>query len=188
MKFTFDINKTIAAAGYALALSDGRMSVINLVKTLYYADRLALESWYRTITGDRFCSMDHGPVVSQTYDLICGKGSAKYQRTWNEFLCERKDNIVELRQMPENDILSQSEKECLNRAHAKVSSMSWKALNEWSHAFPEWKDPKGSSLPIRPEDILRLGTSLTQQEIQEIEAEADQANYVASNFELAAAR
>ena len=46
---------------------------------LYVADREALLTWNRPITGDKFVSMDNGPVVSLIYDLIKHNGPAK---TW----------------------------------------------------------------------------------------------------------
>jgi len=46
------------------------MSYLKLIKLLYIIDREALLRWGRPLTGDRYVSMDHGPVLSQTLNLI----------------------------------------------------------------------------------------------------------------------
>jgi uncharacterized phage-associated protein len=46
------------------------MSFLKLIKLMYLADRRALLEQGRSITFDRYVSMDHGAVLSQTYNLI----------------------------------------------------------------------------------------------------------------------
>ena len=47
----------------------------------------------------------------------------------------------------------------------------WK-LRDFTHTLPEWEDPKGSSVPIRPEDILRAG-SKSEEEIARLHESAE---------------
>src|SRR6185312_10095771 len=47
-----------------------RMHYLKLLKLMYLADREALLRWGIPISTDRYVSMDHGPVVSNTYTLI----------------------------------------------------------------------------------------------------------------------
>ena len=75
MTFRFSFEKRLQAAGVLLGLDGDRMERIRLLKLLYIADRELLAETGRTITGDRVVAMDHGPVLSQVYDLIKGQAS-----------------------------------------------------------------------------------------------------------------
>ena len=57
------------------------MSYLKLLKLLYLAEREALLKWGESMSGDKFVSMLHGPVMSSTFDLIQGGGSI-----WNRFI------------------------------------------------------------------------------------------------------
>ena len=156
MNFTFDIDKSIAATGYLLKKSGGAHTVLFLVKMLYAANRMAIVSGGRSITGDRFVSMDNGPVVSQTYSLMNGEASLSTMARWNEFISEREGNTIRLKKDPECESLSKAEIAFLDEAFALIQKVPGR-LAEWSHKhFPEWQDPSGSSFPIEPADILKL--------------------------------
>ena len=180
MRFRFDMDKTLAAAGYLLSLGGGSISIFKLVKMLYYADRMALECWHRTITGDAFYSLPEGPIVSTAYDLMKGTGPKKLQERWFCFVQPRQGNTIALKQMPDTAFLSQAEKETLEASFRKISSMS--NVSAWMHTFPEWENPKGSSKRIEPKTVLRLLTPLTDEQISEIEAEVAQATFMEDRF------
>lgn len=72
IQFRFHIEKAIEAAAMFLKLHGKPMKYIGLLKMLYIADRIALESMNQPITGDNYVSMDYGPVLSGIYDLIKG--------------------------------------------------------------------------------------------------------------------
>jgi len=182
MTFTFDISKATAATGYLLALGEGKCNLIKLVKMLYVADRLALQSWHRTITGDRFYSMANGPVVSTIYNLIKGEAATKLQSAWNEYIGERRYNTISLVKMPDTRTLSDAERWALSAAFNKIHPMSTGQLVEWCHTFPEWRDPGKSSTRIDPKAILRLTTVLTADEIDAVEDGAEQAKYMTAMF------
>ena len=181
MKFRFDMDKTVAAAGYLLSLAGGRISILKLVKMLYYADRLALECWHRTITGDEFYSLPEGPIVSTAYDLMKGEGPEGLQAKWFCFIQPRQGNMIALKQMPDTGFLSDAEKETLGASFRKILPMS--NVSAWMHKFfPEWEDPKGSSKRIDPKTVLKLVTPLTDDEISAIDEEVEHANYMEERF------
>src|SRR5690606_22897948 len=66
----FRDDKTTQAAVLFLQLRGGKMSYMRLIKLLYLADREALIRWGTPITFDAYVSMDRGPVLSRTYELI----------------------------------------------------------------------------------------------------------------------
>jgi hypothetical protein len=172
----------MAAVGYLLSLGGGAGELLKLVKMLYYADRLALECWHRTITGDAFYALDNGPIVSTTYDLMKGAGPRKYRQVWGTCISPRRGNVLTLLRMPDTGFLSENEKETLQLAFAKISPMKTGQLITWMHTFPEWNDPKGGSLHIDPKTVLKLVTPLTNEAISAIEEEVAQANYMDAQF------
>ena len=75
----FNITKTIQASAVLLKADPNHsMSRLRLLKLLYIADRESLTERARPITGDYPVAMDHGPVLSNTYNLIKGED---YKRT-----------------------------------------------------------------------------------------------------------
>lgn len=172
----------MAAVGYLISLEGGRCDLLKLVKMLYYADRMALECWHRTITGDTFYSLENGPIVSTTYDLMKGKGASKYKKIWDAHVSPVRNNIITLSRMPDTNFLSDNEKEKLTLSFNKISPMRPKQLIDWMHTFPEWDDPKKSSVRIDPKNMLKLLTPLTNDAISIIEEEIAQADYVNTRF------
>ena len=145
-----------------------------MIKMLYAADREALIGWNRTITGDRFCSMKNGPVLSRVYDLMCGKISGPHMTVWESTFNPRDGNRISLRRR-DADLgpLSERETLALERAFKKFRHVPAGKLIEFLHrTLPEWKDPGDSSAPIDPREIL-FNNGLTEEDVAEIEEELD---------------
>jgi len=174
MKFVFDTNKSIAAAAYLSKKPGESLTVLFLIKMLYAADREALLSWHRTITGDTPVSMDNGPVLTRIYNLTKGVVSGKDMIAWDRVFQRRTEKSIKLQPDvevdPLLDFLSDREIETLDRAYKRVKNVKGK-LADWAHiTFPEWKNPKSSSLPIDFAEILSL-EGFSEMQIKEIEAE-----------------
>lgn len=151
----FDESKATQAAGKLLAMRGGRMHYLKLIKLLYLADRAALLSWGAPITTDRYASMDHGPVVSNIYDLITDE---KPKPVWAEFISPPLGEYeVELRRETPNDRLSAAEEKLLEQVYQSYGHWNRWKLVEFCHTLPEWKNPQGSSTPISIRDILQAG-------------------------------
>ncbi|XZO01656.1 MAG: Panacea domain-containing protein [Microcoleus sp.] len=73
IQFRFHPEKAVEAAAILLKLHGRPMKHLGLLKMLYIADRFALQRMEQPIIGDRYVSMDYGPVLSGVYDLIQGK-------------------------------------------------------------------------------------------------------------------
>ena len=135
MTFRFNFEKSLQAAGVLLSLDGERMERIRLLKLLYIVDRELLAETGRTITGDRAVAMDHGPVLSQVYDLI--KGEASRAGEWNHYI-RTVNRAVEFRNDPGRGELSRREVEKLTEVTDR-----YRDVNDWSlvratHDFPEW--------------------------------------------------
>lgn len=160
--------RTTEMAGYLLSKAGGRMAYIKLLKLLYLAERQAMARWGESISGDHFVSMPHGPVLSQTYDLIKG---TKDNSPWSSWIKDEANYEVSL--CREIDIdkleeLSNSELKILDQTYEDYGSLSRFEIVEYTHDHcSEWEDPNGSSFPIKPESIFRaMGKG--QEEIQKL--------------------
>ena len=174
MRFLFDIRKAIAATAYLCQMNGGRLNVLHLIKMLYAADREALIVWNRTITGDRFCSMKNGPVLSRIYDLMCGKILGSEMESWKTVFHPRDGNDIALKgDHVDLGPLSKRETDALAKAFKTFRKVPAGRLIEFLHkALPEWKDPGDSSAPIDPRDIL-FQSGLSEEEVSEIEQELE---------------
>ena len=147
------------------------MSYMKLVKLLYFADRKALLELGRPISNDLYVSMDRGPVLSTTYDLIVreqqpGGDERSY---WRQHISTPDPNydVGLLRDVP-NDQLSPAEESILDEVFRRYGRMSrWQVVDE-AHKLAEWKNPKGSSIPITIVDVL-VSQGMSQEEARAVE-------------------
>ncbi len=181
MTFRLDINKAVAATAFLIQKAGEEHDMFLLLKTLYYADRASLIKDHRTITGDNFVSMDKGPVLTQIYSLMKGRGNASDLAIWNRYFVEgQKEYGIKNNGHPDLDYLSENEKRILTESFEIVSSIDPRFISRWMHAsFPEWQDPHGSSIPIDPKIILR-SQNVPESEILSIEEETDAIKFAKS--------
>lgn len=155
----FSEQRVAQMAAYLLEKKSGRMAYIKLLKLLYLTDREAMAKWGESISGDCFVSMPHGPVLSQTYDLIRGVGSS-VEGGWDYWIKDEDNYEVALRQTNINrecfDELSDAELELLDEVFSKFGHMKRFEISQYTHDHcGEWEDPHGSSFPISPEAVFR---------------------------------
>jgi uncharacterized phage-associated protein len=149
----FDERKATEAAAFLLRLRGGRMSYLKLIKLLYLADRAALSRWGFTITNDRHVSMPHGPVVSNTYNLMIDEAD---KPIWARYITPPLGNyeIATTDETCPTGTLSRAEERLLTEIFDQFGRMNRWDLRDYTHALPEWHDPHGSSLPISVPEIL----------------------------------
>lgn len=144
-------------AAYLLKKRGGRMAYIKLLKLLYLVERQAMAKWGESISGDLFVSMPHGPVLSQTYDLI--KGDAQSPCPWNKLIKGETNyevSLVHNIEIEDLDELCAAEIKILDQIFENFGRMSRFEIVKYTHDYcAEWDDPQGSSFPIRPESIFR---------------------------------
>jgi uncharacterized phage-associated protein len=156
--FEFSEKKTTEAAGLLLNLKGGRADYLWLIKMLYYIDREAINRWERPVTYDHYNSMDYGPVLMSVYELILGK---RIGTIWRNYIHSfNKGSTYEyevwlLGSAPRLRKLSVGEEELIHEMFKQYGDYTGFELAEMSHKFPEWKDPKGSTIPIEFSDILK---------------------------------
>ena len=149
------------------------MTRLQLLKLLYLIDREALGRWEWPVTFDTYVSMDHGPVLSQTYDLIKGSQGEEY---WHRFVKTEGNLDVVLIETPPDGELSQAEIELANEMFNLYGQMTGGALVDLTHELcEEWEAPEGSSKPILIADILsalKVDSENQQEILQEMAAVA----------------
>src|SRR5258708_7382539 len=86
MVLRFNESKVTQAAALLLKMRGGKMSYMKLLKLLYLVDREALLRWGRPVSTDRYVSMDRGPVLSKTLDLINEGAEEHVGRIWAKYI------------------------------------------------------------------------------------------------------
>lgn len=169
MPLHFREERATQAAARLIQREGGSINHMKLIKLLYVAERRSLLRWGRPITFDWYVSMPHGPVLSFTLDKINEPEPPGGGSYWHRHITERRNHEVALKSpaaVP-RDQLSPAEEGLLDEVHAELGHMSQWELRDYSHTLPEWRDPRGSSLPITIEDIL-LSEGLSQEDVAEV--------------------
>lgn len=182
MSVGFDAEKVIQALAF-LMHETGRdhLSKLPAHKLLYMADREALREGLRRITGDDACAMEHGPILSATYDLM------KTSQNWSDptqeealwkryFRLKRNGRDIVLLENPGDDLLSKFERRILKQVAQEHGGKPAAELRNLSHTFPEWRAHEcgNSSEPIPLRDILEaVGRSPEAAEMLEQEAKEE---------------
>lgn len=141
------------------------MSHLKLMKLLYLADREALLRFGRPITFDYCVSMEHGPVLSQTYNLLIG--DTQTGGPWIKTISTPTNNEVSILEDPGDDKLSDAEDRLIREIFDEHGKKSRWDLRDFTHTLAEWQDPKGSSIKIDYKEILVAGGK-TEGEIESI--------------------
>lgn len=175
MKPSFREDKVTQVAAYFLKLrGNNKMSHLKLMKLLYIAEREALNRLGRPICFDVYVSMNQGPVLSTTLNLM--HGESEKSEYWDEFITSPANHELTLKGDPGIGKLSSAEVQILTDVFKEYGCKSRWELAKFTHKFNEWKNPEGSSIKIDYEDILR---ALNKKD-DEIKAIIDDLNSTAS--------
>lgn len=154
----YSSDKILQEIIYLLSLNNNRMNLLKLMKELYLIDRASIDERDTSVSGDVFYSMPHGPVLSQTLNMLNDLANNNWGRCLKKIRAQYYDII--LTQSISLDRLSLKDKEYIQLISQKFKDYTPKQLEEYTHTLPEWEDPKGSSLKIRYRDVMSaLGKS-----------------------------
>src|SRR5712692_3559342 len=189
IRFRFNLARTEQTACRLLYRCGGGLTVLQLVKLLYFVDREALLRRGAPVTGDRMVSMDHGPVLSTTLDLINedrDHASEDQIVEWQHYVGPRDGNdlrpvAIEPAEGDASrafyDELSRWELKLIDEIANKYGSKTAGQLIDLGHQLPEWHAPGGTSTTIEPAEIL-LSAGLSQDEIEELKQPATEKSFV----------
>lgn len=150
--------KVAQMAAYLLSKSGKEMAFVKLMKLLYLSDRKSLENYGYSISGDRFYSMNLGPVLSQTYSLE-RDGSETHNNGWDSWIMDLANHNVGLKRkfnkVEELDELSRADIMSMDTVFQMYGDWEPFALCRETHRIcKEWQNPHGSSIPIPVKDIF----------------------------------
>lgn len=163
----FNEVKVSQIAGYILFKEKNHiMSILKLMKLLYFVDRLSLEKYGEPVSFDNMVAMPHGMVLSQTYNLSTGSVPS-IAEGWDKWISDRENHNVSLnkdiKDIKEFDELSALDIELVDEVYSKYGQYSGFDLADMHHnnnICPEWTNPDGSSVGVSYEDIfIAMGKS-----------------------------
>ena len=155
----FDEKAAAHMAVYLLRKNNAPMSHLKLMKLMYLSERTSLKDYANTISGDRFVSMPHGPVLSATLDHMNGYIESQ-PGGWDTFISALADHEISLKDdAPKSGDapghISKSSMAAMDKVWDEFGAMNQYAIRDYTHEHcPEWEDPNGSSLPISIERVL----------------------------------
>jgi len=174
----FREDKTTDAALLLIKLAGGTINYMKLIKLLYLIDREALKRWGQPVTFDQYFSMDRGPVLSRTLNLINEGPSPGRSSYWHEHISPPDNYLVTVLQPTDADSLSDAETGLIGEVHDEYGDIpKWPLVDLLHKVLPEWADPQGSRATISYGDILRAVGKDTE-EVHCIRSELDLTAYV----------
>ena len=152
IRYIFNEGKAAEAASYLLFLNGGTLDSMKLIRLLYIADRRSLSQFHSSITTDSYYSLKLGPVPSAILDCIKHPEDYPADSPWNSLMetC-KSDHTVRQKKSFAPFYLSEEEMAILWDVDKSCGNND---IPELANQFPEWKDPRGSRIPLYIEDIL----------------------------------
>jgi uncharacterized phage-associated protein len=135
----FNQHKVLQEVIYLLRLNGGRLNLLKLIKELYMADRESIKERESSISGDVYFSMKHGPVLSQTLNLL--NDSEEWSDYFEHIATKDYDDLIltDKASRTELDRLSEKDKEYLEKVAEKYRQTDKWKLVDITHKLPEWK-------------------------------------------------
>lgn len=156
----FNDKKVLEIISYLLSLNNNRMDKLKLIKELYLIDRLSIDEKHRSITGDKYFSLPHGPILSNTLNII---NDIAINNEWSQYLEVEQPYTIKLIKQFDEGRLSKKDIEYITTISDKYQNYSTYQLRDYTHTLPEWKEPNGSNRPIHFADIMKaLGKTDSQ--------------------------
>jgi hypothetical protein len=158
-------HKKIAQIGAYLAtqLGDKRINYMRLMKLMYLADRESLARLGEPISYDDMFSLDHGLILSETYDIVKSTKKIAELPAWSEYFSPRRstsDYFIGVKKKvnrEELDRLSDTDIEILDATLATFGGMDEWALSQYMHDnCDEWQFPNGSRISVNEEALLKI--------------------------------
>ncbi|OQY47381.1 MAG: hypothetical protein DRR08_31135 [Candidatus Parabeggiatoa sp. nov. 2] len=133
--FIFEPEKSIEAILY-IAQNVKQPTFHRISKIMYFADKARLEKYGRSICGDSYIAMKHGPVPSCTYDIlksVRGDGLSSVVQQAKRSLTVETGSVVKPLREANLDELSLSDLTCLDKAIKEYGALSFEELTQLSH-------------------------------------------------------
>ena len=160
-KHLYNEKKAAQVAVFFLLSAQEAIPIVKLMKLLYLAERRSYEKYGQPMLGDRLVSMPYGPVLSQTLNHLNGM-LPSCDGGWDSWMSDRTGHLIALaQQVPPASLdglleLCDADAEILTEIWDAFGHMTEWELRDYTHNHcSEWKDPDGSMIPIKYEDLFR---------------------------------
>lgn len=155
----YNERKAAQVAAFFTAKQGGSIYHLKLMKLMYLAERSALHMYGDSMLDDTLASLPYGPILSQTKNCMDGICDPDLADGWESWISDRANHKVSLNKdnfsEEQLDELSASDIEILTEVWSEHGGKNrWELVDFTHEKCDEWKDPNGSSLPIRYEDVL----------------------------------
>lgn len=174
----YNEQKAAQIAAWFISQEGGAMPHLKLMKLMYLADRESMRVFGFPMTGDRFVSLKHGPVLSLTLSHIDDEAPSTPDG-WDSWISDKANHEVALVRpaTPEAlDHLSRADLQVVSSIWQKFGHMKKYQIRDYTHDprnCPEWQDPNGSMLPIAYRTVFEaLGFQRDDAASMEAEIEA----------------
>lgn len=141
-----DTRKIVQALNYIACSQLGNtINSMKAYKLLWLADRYHLRHYGRTVSGDVYYALPHGPVPMDAMNIVEGKPTTLADGTDGiQYIRKsKKYNITSVKE-PRMEVFSQSDIEALDKILNVYGEMKWWELSDLSHEFPEWMEYESS--------------------------------------------
>ena len=141
----FDENKALTSILYVAnqlkeKADEKKADLYKTLKIIYFADRMHLARYCRSISGDHYVAMSNGPVPSKTYDMLKYVRGDGYYLSGHDFIESLNNRIrfldhttIEPSEIYDCDDLSESDIECVDESIERYKNYSFSQLKAESH-------------------------------------------------------
>lgn len=139
----FNYKKAVQALNFiAVACGGESTNKMKAIKLVWLADRLHLRKFGRTITGDIYFALPHGPVPSTTKDILTKNSWTLSDDEFayiDEYITLSGNYDYSSVKHPNNKVFSSSDIECIEEIVRHFGQYDHFTLRDISHNYPEWK-------------------------------------------------
>jgi uncharacterized phage-associated protein len=152
VSFEYDFDRALAAMVYIATKGVSDLDKYKICKLIFLADKLHLVRYSRPITGDVICAMQHGPVPSQTLNILNDLIAEDTRDTRVSLLqgyleVERKyyyPRFTARQTLDFEEYLSQSDIQALEETLHKHGKKTFDELKALTHEMPSYIEAWGS--------------------------------------------
>lgn len=138
----FNYKKAVQALNLLAIKEGGTLNKMKAIKLVWLSDRLHLLNHGRTITGDSYFAMKHGPVPSYTRDFLESNNwsladeELKFSQEYFKIIDKYSFQTIK---SFDSSVFSNSDILVLEEVYNKYGKFDQYQLRDISHEFPEWK-------------------------------------------------
>jgi len=140
MKRGLEYKKIFQALNFFAISETGRINKLKALKLIWLADRLHLRKYGRTITGDVYWALPHGPVPSNAKNFAEDSQFAEDVEKEYGYQYIRKIDTFNYESIKPVDskVFSKSDITVLQEIYNAFGNLGQYTLRDLSHEYPEW--------------------------------------------------